>query len=600
MRISSLNPDRIMTPYTYYQKNVQKYAAELKQLKTKLRLFSVLRLSLFLLMCLNVYLMWGRSNVLIMGTIVGIAVFLYLISKYTDLKRLINYHKQLLTINELEISVLQGDYSKLKTGEEYIYEEHHFNQDIDLFGQGSIFQIINRTEIKNGEKMLANWLNSNNIENIIEKQTSIKELSNKSLWRQHYKASAALIDAEVPSSTILKWLKNYSFFVPNLFRLLPAIFSVLSVLMIVLYWFNVLSGTVFLLWFILGIFISAPYVKRITELYNASNQMKDTFAQYAQLLSAVENEMFESNILKGQKERIETEGIKASLILKSLSKQIDYLGNRNNMVFAPIANGLFLWDLHFAFQIESWIRKFDSTINDWFEVIEYFDAANSMGNLAFNRPNYIYPEITEESEKQISATNLGHPLLNNKAMVTNDILVYKEDFFIITGANMAGKSTFLRTVAVNLVMANCGLPVCAASFSYLPIKLISSMRTSDSLTNDESYFFSELKRLKFIVDSIQTDTYFIILDEILKGTNSKDKAEGSKKFVERLVSSNSTGLIATHDLSLCQLSETLSEIQNHYFDAEIVNDELYFDYTFKKGICQNMNASFLLKKMKIV
>ena len=126
------------------------------------------------------------------------------------------------------------------------------------------------------------------------------------------------------------------------------------------------------------------------------------------------------------------------------------------------------------------------------------------------------------------------------------------------------------------------------------------MRTSDSLVNDESYFFSELKRLKFIVERIQTETYFIILDEILKGTNSVDKAEGSKKFVERLVNSQSTGLIATHDLSLCTLSEKYDSIENHYFDAEIVNDELYFDYRFKNGICQNMNASFLLKKMGIV
>ena len=153
---------------------------------------------------------------------------------------------------------------------------------------------------------------------------------------------------------------------------------------------------------------------------------------------------------------------------------------------------------------------------------------------------------------------------------------------------------------MNIVMANSGLPVCAKSFEYRPVKLISSMRTSDSLVNDESYFFSELKRLKYIVNKIQKDTYFIILDEILKGTNSVDKAEGSKKFVERLVKSKSTGLIATHDLSLCTLADQYSEIQNHYFDAEIVNDELFFDYRFKNGICQNMNASFLLRKMQIV
>ena len=165
---------------------------------------------------------------------------------------------------------------------------------------------------------------------------------------------------------------------------------------------------------------------------------------------------------------------------------------------------------------------------------------------------------------------------------------------------MAGKSTFLRTVALQIVMANVGLPVCATKTQYKPIKLITSMRTTDSLTDDESYFFSELKRLKFIVDKIKTDTYFIILDEILKGTNSTDKAIGSKKFVEKLVAGNATGIIATHDLSLCEVSESIPNVRNYYFDARIEQGELYFDYTFKPGICQNMNASFLLKKMEIV
>jgi DNA mismatch repair ATPase MutS len=165
---------------------------------------------------------------------------------------------------------------------------------------------------------------------------------------------------------------------------------------------------------------------------------------------------------------------------------------------------------------------------------------------------------------------------------------------------MAGKSTFLRTVSLQIMMANVGLPVCAESVSYSPIKLITSMRTTDSLTDDESYFFSELKRLRYIVDEIQTDRYFMVLDEILKGTNSTDKALGSRKFVERLVKSKSTGIIATHDLSLCEVANEYDAVKNHYFDAEIIDNELHFDYTFKDGICQNMNASFLLKKMGII
>ncbi len=237
-------------------------------------------------------------------------------------------------------------------------------------------------------------------------------------------------------------------------------------------------------------------------------------------------------------------------------------------------------------------------MSDWFEVVTFFDAYNSLGNFAFNHPDYVFPTIN--NEHVINAKQLGHPLLKKDKRVDNDIQINNEQFFIITGANMAGKSTFLRTVSLHIVMANTGLPVCAASSTYHPVKLITSMRTSDSLTDESSYFFSELTRLKLIVDAIQKEPYFIILDEILKGTNSTDKAIGSRKFVEKLVASKATGIIATHDLSLCDIETELLQVKNYYFDAEIINDELHFDYQFKTGVCKNMNASFLLKKMEIV
>ena len=191
-------------------------------------------------------------------------------------------------------------------------------------------------------------------------------------------------------------------------------------------------------------------------------------------------------------------------------------------------------------------------------------------------------------------------MLDPDKSVANDFEIGETRFFIITGANMAGKSTFLRAVSLQIVMANAGLPVCAKVATYKPIKLITSMRTTDSLTDEESYFYSELKRLKFIVDHIGEDPYFIVLDEILKGTNSTDKAIGSRKFVDKLIASRSTGIIATHDLSLCKAGDEHPEVENFYFDVEIINDELHFDYTLKQGVCKNMNASYLLKKMGIV
>ena len=257
-------------------------------------------------------------------------------------------------------------------------------------------------------------------------------------------------------------------------------------------------------------------------------------------------------------------------------------------------------DIRNSYRVEQWIETYKDIVENWFEVVTFFDAYNSLGNYSFNHPEYVFPEIKKDQKTILNTKSLGHPLLKNEKRVNNSIVIDKEQFFIVTGANMAGKSTFLRTVSLNIVMANIGLPVCAKSCTYSPIKLITSMRTSDSLADDSSYFFSELTRLKFIVDQIQDTPYFIILDEILKGTNSTDKAIGSQKFVEKLVASNSTGIIATHDLSLCEIEKKLDEVKNFYFDAEIINDELHFDYRFKEGICKNMNASFLLKKMEII
>ncbi len=582
-----------------YYLNIEEGKKELKRLKKVLFRFAMLRLFIFLAVIILSYLFW--ENLKVVGGIVmsGIILFLLFVSKFTDAKNQLAYYKKYVQINENELAYLDGKVVPFKTGDEFISDEHFYNQDIDLFGEGSLFQHICRSETVNGRKLLAFWLNSNDIHSIDKRQESIKELSHKVEWRQKYQVIASLLEEEKETDGMLQWLKNYESILPKYLRFLPLIFSIISLLLLGTYFADLLPGKYLLYWFLIGLGVTGKFVKPITNLYQNASKMQDTFAQYAQLLEAVELTEFSCETLKKQQQNIITENEKASLLLKDYTKRVEHLGQRNNLLFAPPSNGFFLWDIRSALKVERWIDDYKNSVEKWFEVIEFFDAINSLGNYAFNHSTYVYPELVSGST-QINAKNLGHPLLRKDKMVTNTMKMDKKEFFIITGANMAGKSTFLRTVALNIVMANCGLPVCAKSFSYQPIKLISSMRTSDSLQNDASYFFSELKRLKFIVEKIKTDNYLIILDEILKGTNSKDKAEGSKKFIQKLVESHSTGIVATHDLSLCTLSKELPQIKNHYFDAEIVDNELFFDYKFKDGICQNMNASFLLQKMGIV
>ena len=585
-------------PKSYYEKQLTNRTKQLKKKKNELTIISILRFVIFIKIIVLGYTLRNNSF-LIPSVLIGISLFIILILKYIKVKNKKNILQEIISINSKEIEVLEGKFDSLKKGEKHINPEHHYSYDIDLFGEGSLFQRINRTSTKKGEQKLAKILNSNCIDNIVDKQKALIELANKPEWRQLFTAVAKSENDKTHTENILNYKKNKEFFVPNYFKYLPNIFTSISGVLAICYACNLMPIGVIGLWFVIGMSITGVYFSKINELYKVANNSGKDFNKISVLLKQIEDVKFNSDILKNNAKKIKTENKKASSLLKEFSRAIDAFDQRNNMLFGFFANGLLLWDLKQCFRIEKWIKNYSTQSEKWFETIAFFDAQNSLANYVFNHPENTFPSINKNNTV-IKAKNLGHPLLKKENRIDNNLTLDKNNFFIITGANMAGKSTFLRTVSLNIIMANVGLSVCSEKFEYSPIKLITSMRTSDSLKDNESYFFSELKRLKFIVDEIKNDNYFIILDEILKGTNSKDKAIGSKKFVEQLVGSKATGIIATHDLSLCSIESELEEVKNYYFDAEIKNDELYFDYVFKKGICKNMNASFLLKKMEII
>ena len=583
----------------FYNQRVQELDADITALNQKLFLFSSLRLFIFLATIGALYFASVNAKYVIGVLCVGIPLFLYLVSKYTNLKLQKAKIEELRNINLVELQVLNRDFSKLPNGKEFAEDIHFFSQDIDLFGDGSFYQISNRTKLSEGSLLLADIYKENSINEIKEKQEAIVEIGENVDWRQEFSAMAALTKTETSTHTITKWLKNYKPFVPKAMKFIPLVFSLLSVAIFVAYFLDLLPESALIFWLALGMVIVGVFTKKVTNLGQSATKMKSTFDQYNQLLAMIEQTDFTSDLLKKQKLNILSNGDDNSKVLKKFASLLSNLDRNNNLLYLIFANGFFLRSLTDCLAVEKWIDEHGKSVETWFNTIAFFDAYNSLGNFAFNHPNFTYPTIAND-DVVLKAKNAGHPLLDPKKSILNDITIEGGQFFIITGANMAGKSTFLRTVSLQIMMANVGMPVCAESVTYSPIKLITSMRTTDSLTDDESYFFSELKRLRYIVDEIQTDRYFIVLDEILKGTNSTDKALGSRKFVERLVKSKSTGIIATHDLSLCEVANEHPAVKNHYFDAEIIDNELHFDYTFKDGICQNMNASFLLKKMGII
>jgi ABC-type multidrug transport system fused ATPase/permease subunit len=589
----------MVQPLAYYQQEKSKYKIQLEQLRVKSGRLSLMRMGLFVCTGLLAYFAVDHTLWLVILLFTGLVVFILLVLYHEQLRYKRDLVTHLLKINIIEIEALSGNYSDLNTGSEFIDPKHFYSNDIDLFGKGSFFQYLNRTCTDSGKKELAEILTSNDISGIDKKQLALQELAKEPGKRQLFMALARMVSTAVDNQVIVSWIKNYKGILPGSMKYLPTVFAALSVLLIGLSIFGVLPFSVLLLWFTIGLVITAIRFKHVNQLYQDAGNAKNTFKQCHKLLKEIENYDFRSDLLVQQQSKIKTADKNASLIFMKFSKIMDAFDQRNNMIFGALGNGFLLWDLHQGFRIEKWIAQYRDQVENWFEIIAFFDARFSLANYVFNHPRHCFPSLNID-ENVMEASAMGHPLIPADKRICNDFYIKDQDFIIITGANMAGKSTFLRTVSLSVVMANEGLPVCAETFHYTPVKLITSMRTSDSLADESSYFYAEIMRLRFIVEQMKKEKYFIVLDEILKGTNSKDKAMGSKKFVERLVESGSTGIIATHDLSLCDIETKYPQIKNKYFDVEIKNDALYFDYLLKDGVCVNMNASFLLKKMEII
>ncbi len=586
-------------PKSFYGQQLKELGKELEALKARLAFSSLLRLMLFLVALTLGYFAWQKEPLLLVGLLVIVPLFVFLIVRHNKLR----YEKKLLEAqlqwNTTELRVLERDYFHLPTGEAFETGNHAFSKDLDLFGRGSFFQYLNRTALPSGSQMLSGLLLSNDILDIPKKQEAVQELSQNPEWFQHFEAVATLVTAEVPAKSVVAWLNTYTPFVPKHIRIASFVYTGLSLLAWGLYVAGMLSGYVVFGMFLLGLGITGKYIKQIGKLSAQTSKIQATFKQYGKLLQLLEQKEFSSDVLKERQRQILEGDHTSSKTVHRFSKMLDALDQRNNIIIGLFTNGFMLRDLYVCKGIEGWIAKHKDEVAQWFQAIAFFDAYISMGNYAFNHQNHVFPNIGT-ANKTMVAKQCVHPLLAPETAVANDFEIANDEFFVITGANMAGKSTFLRTVGLQVVMANTGLPVRASAMDYSPIKLVTSMRTSDSLTDDESYFFSELKRLQYIISTIKETPHFIILDEILKGTNSTDKAVGSKKFLEKLVGLKASGIIATHDLSLCEVAKNMGKVKNHYFDAQIKNGELFFDYTFKQGVCQNMNASFLLKKMGIV
>ena len=588
-----------------YQHIAEEGRSELNKVQNKIYRIGSLRLLLFVAGIAGVIYFWSSGWIVLTGIIaVTLLPFILLIKYHNRLFHRKDYLEKKIAINEQELSALNYDTSSFEDGAEFIDPAHLYSYDLDVFGPHSLFQYINRTCTQLGKSLLANWLGTHleNKKEIESRQEAIRELAPELNFRQEFRILGLLYKGKAADEDELKaWAKSPSVFRKNIFfRMLPLLAGGINILCIALAIAGIIPLTVFGILWLCFVFASFCFTGKITKMQAVYGKKLQILATYANLLRLMENQPMKSPILKEVREWIGDGKQTASHSIQRLSKLMNELDQRNNAYIYATLNGLFFWEIRQIIRIEGWKEQYASELPRWLTAIAHMDALCSLATFAYNHPDYSYPTITTRSFS-LRATSMGHPLMNRDKCVHNDIDIEKRPFFIIiTGANMAGK-TYLRTVGINYLLACIGTPVCARSMELYPVQLITSLRTSDSLNDNESYFFAELKRLKLIIDKLQAgEELFIILDEILKGTNSMDKQKGSLALIKQFMTLQANGIIATHDLMLGTLADIYpDDIRNYRFEADIAGNELTFSYRLREGVAQNMNACFLMKKMGI-
>lgn len=595
-----------MNPENHYTERLSLTEGQLQQVKKQIFRISMLRLALFIAGIAGLYFFYNQTTLLIVCiclTFLPLFILVKIHNRFFIRKEWLETQARII---QEELQALSGDYSSFEDGKEYVNPEHPYSFDLDIFGRRSLFQSINRTCTFFGKVRLAEWLQNHLHEktSIEKRQEMIREISEHTLFREQFRVAGLVHHGQSSDAEkIQAWSQSpaqylHAGWVKAFIWGVPVINSLLLI--------TSLAGWTSFSWLGLsfGIFLVLSFgiIKRATYIQETYGKQLKSLNGYARLIALAKAEEWKSAGMQELMERFNLNGQSPVQALQQLSKELDRLDLRNNQFLYVLLEGSIFFQLQEIVRIERWKVRYGQHISEWLETVGELDALCSLGTFAYNHPQYTYPELTEKPFCFLT-TQMGHPLMPASQCVKNDATIPSRPFFlIITGANMAGKSTYLRTIGVNYLLACIGAPVCCEKLKLHPNQLITSLRTSDSLSDNESYFFAELKRLKRIIDLLnQGQQLFIILDEILKGTNSMDKQKGSFDLIRQFMQLKANGIIATHDLLLGSLIKQFpEEIRNYCFEADIKENELTFSYKLREGVAQNMNACFLMKKMGII
>lgn len=584
-----------MNNTTFYAEQFAQAKQAIVTATKKFRLWVLLRLLIFLTATLGIYLVWGDWRMVLSVFVVGIIVFLTAVSRFQDARMALNKAKKWSELVHAEQLAMDGNFSAFSDGEEFKDTAHAYAHDMDLFGKNSIFQFLNRTFSLKGKAQLAQLLKGHS-SSTTEINEMILALSENMDWCLKFRVNGEVNDWGESLNADLEQLKKFEFKNPKAVEISRFLLTFLGISAFVALTLDLIDGMIFSMIFFVNLLLVGSFLKNTNLAVAVIGKFEGKVNFLMNQMELIQKLETKNPILLKFIENLDKEK-GALLALKELLKIQRRFELRMNVLVGALLNGLFVWDFHQRTSLRKWLDNYQHKIGNWEDDLVKLETYISGAFLKFNNPETIFATFTESDEIQV--VGLRHPLISVEKAVPNDV-VFDENrnMMILTGPNMAGKSTYLRSVGLLFVLANAGFPVFAKKAEIPRYHLYSSMRTSDDLSNESSYFHAELMRLKYILTAIERgNKIFILLDEILKGTNSLDKEQGSKQFLQKLKRLHTKGIIATHDLALCDLSNEKGYFFNGYFDSTITGDELYFDYLWREGVCKNMNASFLLKKM---
>lgn len=588
-----------------YQNNIKTQESRIIDLKKKLNKISFSRLGLFIAEILIIALIIniGFNPVLTGLLVVPLLLFMLLVKKQSAVQNELTYAGQLLWIYQNEADQLLFGKNGYHNGEAYQDEQHPYASDLDIFGAGSLYAFTNRCNTQKGMDLLADsFSRPNDKKTILDRQEAIRELYTHIDQTFHFRAE--LQNHKPEQLTVIQNKLKYQLPEQLLFtnkRFLKLYIKAVPFLMLALLIAGIIIGgaawQVFGLAAVFNMGLTFFNLKDINQVYygfSGSSNLLNAFSGTINWTEEVKwSSLYIKNLFPAQQE-----GLQVSHQIRQLTKIIQAFDARLNIILSAFLNLFLLWDLKCSVNLADWHSKYANEVLEGLDRVCKFEELISFATLTHNQPDWNLPSI--EDTFHLRTSELGHPLIPQRTRVLNDFALNPHPTVdIVTGSNMAGKSTFLRTVGINMVLAFAGAPVCAKEMSVSIFKVLSYMRIKDSLNDQTSTFKAELNRLKMILDSIKTSSNSLVLiDEMLRGTNSRDKYLGSKVFIEKLIDQQTPALFATHDLQLSEMiADYPEQVRNYHFDIQINEGEMNFDYKLKHGPCTTFNAALLLKEI---